>query len=126
MEMSQEAVFNTISVNDQYIAEHRSQPKEIETLAQEAMIEALAAYAHKAWSGWIDYQLSKGNFLSMTDEKGETHRYWLMPPWAVLRWTRQAATPYDELPESEKESDRDEARIMLRILGLLKESPNVE
>lgn len=45
-----------------------------------------------------------------------------IPAEKVQRWQRQLTTPYDELPESEKNSDRDEAQFVLNILreeGLL-------
>ena len=39
-------------------------------------------------------------------------------PESVERWERQVATPYAELSEREKESDRKEARDIVRLLGL--------
>ncbi len=41
---------------------------------------------------------------------------WTMPPWAVERWLRQAKTPYSELSETEKDSDRAEADRFLELL----------
>lgn len=40
----------------------------------------------------------------------------VIPPWAVARWMRQMNTPYADLPEEEKELDRDEADRMLAIM----------
>jgi hypothetical protein len=71
--------------------------------------EELAAYAHDAWSGWMDYIFSKGIF----HDDGT----WTMPAWAAERWRRQAATSYKELPETEKEADRVEANEILSILA---------
>lgn len=71
--------------------------------------EALAEYAHEAWSGWMKYLFSK------CDQTGNT--YATIPIWAVRRWQRQMNTPYVELPEEEKESDRAEADKMLAIMG---------
>lgn len=70
--------------------------------------ETLAAYAHSAWAGWIDYLYSKA--IHRTD--GAI----LIPEWAARRWLRQRETPYADLPEAEKESDRAEADKMLAIL----------
>jgi hypothetical protein len=72
--------------------------------------EALAAYAHEAWSGWMLYLFSKCD----TDEDGGMR----MPKWAVERWSRQMDTEYDRLSEQEKESDRAEADKMLGIMGI--------
>lgn len=70
--------------------------------------EALAEYAHEAWSNWMAYMFSKGDY-----DDGE----WVMPVWAVERWQRQMNTPYAELPEEEKKSDRDNADRMLAIFN---------
>lgn len=72
--------------------------------------EALATYAHEAWSGWMTYLFSKCEY-DLSDDLV------IIPKWAVERWQRQAATPYRELPESEKESDRTEADKMLAIVA---------
>jgi len=70
--------------------------------------DELANYAHEAWSGWIGYLFAK----SIANEDGTI----TIPQWAVDRWNRQAKTPYADLPENEKDSDRDEARKMLAII----------
>lgn len=70
--------------------------------------ERLAAYAHDAWGGWMKYLFSKGTF----NDDGT----WTMPAWAVERWQRQMNTPYAELPEEEKESDREEAEKIIKVL----------
>ena len=74
--------------------------------------EKLAEYAHKAWSGWMDYL-----FLKSTLNLDGTVT---IPVWAVERWKRQAKTPYAELPEGEKKSDRSEADEMLSIVEVAK------
>lgn len=71
--------------------------------------EALAAYAHDAWSGWMEYLFGKCSYDAATDT-------WTIPAWAVERWTRQMVTVYDALPEAEKESDRAEADKMLALI----------
>lgn len=70
--------------------------------------EELASYAHKAWSGWMDYLFEK-SILSVDGTA-------IIPAWAVERWKRQAKTPYEKLPDGEKESDRAEADAILNIV----------
>jgi len=74
----------------------------------ETVREALAAYAHDAWSGWMTYMFS----LGVMAEDGSMR----IPAWAVERWRRQMTTDYADLPGPEKESDRREADRMLTIL----------
>jgi hypothetical protein len=68
--------------------------------------EALAQYAHDtAWSGWMRYLFSK---CTINEDGSVT-----MPAWAVERWTRQMNTPYVDLPESERASDREQADMII-------------
>lgn len=83
----------------------------------EDKIEALAAYAHEAWAGWMRYLFSKMEQEYITTPYGKEIPGLVMPEWAVERWQRQMKTPYADLPETEKESDRDEARKILAVLG---------
>lgn len=78
--------------------------------------EELAAYAHEAWSGMMRWLFSKGEFKNITRD-GEPTTIWIMPSWAVERWQRQMNTPYADLPEPEKVSDRAEADQILAILN---------
>jgi len=71
----------------------------------EEQIEQLAAYAHSAWAGWMNYMFSKCAF----NEDGSA----VVPQWAVERWQRQASTNYADLPEHEKTSDRKEAQAIM-------------
>lgn len=72
------------------------------------MTEKLAAYAHKAWSGWMQYLFEK----SIENEDGTI----TIPKEFAERWKRQANTEYTDLSEGERESDRDEARTMIKIM----------
>ena len=72
------------------------------------MKERLAALAHEQWSGWMQYMFSK----STVNKDGSM----TIPIRAVERWTRQANTPYIELPEKEKMSDRKEADKILSVI----------
>lgn len=57
--------------------------------------------------GWMKYLFMKGTY----NEDGT----WTMPKWAVERWTRQMNTPFQDLPEEEKDTDREEADKFLAI-----------
>lgn len=81
-----------------------------------ALREGLAEYAHDAWAGWMKYLFEKGEFRTVNKEDGTPTKIWVMPDWAADRWTRQMLTPYADLPESEKESDRLEADRMIEIM----------
>jgi len=72
--------------------------------------EQLAAYAHEAWSGWMKYLYQHTSI----NRDGQV----IISPEQSRRWTRQMDTPYADLPENEKESDRAEADKMLAILGI--------
>lgn len=71
--------------------------------------EVLAEVAHSQWSGWMRYIFSKSTF-----NNDETIT---IPDWAAERWKRQAVTPYDQLSEDEKDSDRIEAAKFLEVFN---------
>ncbi len=71
--------------------------------------ERLANLCHEQWSGWVKYMFSKGAF----SENGT----WTMPVEFVQRWYRQMNTPYSELLESERNSDRTEADKFLKVFN---------
>lgn len=62
-------------------------------------VEMMADAQHEIWSHWMEYMFTKGTF----NEDGT----WTMPAWAVERWSRQMKTPYQDLSDKEKQSDRD-------------------
>src|SRR5215217_2057384 len=77
-------------------------------LACKELLEALAAVEHERWSHWQSYLHSRciaGDDGSLT-----------IPAKLVERWSTQLSTPYDELSEVEKESDRDQVRKTLEVL----------
>jgi hypothetical protein len=76
------------------------------------LVEALAAYAHEAWSGWMRYLFSKGRSRPTMAGMAVT----IPGEWAE-RWMRQMNTPYAELRYDEQDSDRKEARRMLAIVA---------
>ena len=77
------------------------------------MIELLATYAHTVWCAWMQYLFSK----CILNEDGSM----LIPPHEVQLWLRQSHTPYLQLPEAEKNADRDEARVMLGMIRTMLE-----
>lgn len=66
------------------------------------IIEVLAAVEHQRWSHWQAYL---HGVCERNDDGSLT-----IPAALVERWERQIATPYDDLSEVEKESDRAEVR----------------
>ena len=75
--------------------------------------ELLAEYNHNAWSGWMAYLFEKCETPFSTAEGKE----YIIPAWAVKRWTRQMTTLYKDLPEDEKKSDLEEADRMIAIIN---------
>ena len=61
-------------------------------------LEELAALEHEQWAHWTKYMLE-----NLTDED-------------IERWKKQIQTPYSELSEKEKESDRKWARKVFTLL----------
>lgn len=76
-----------------------------------ALREVLAALAHEQWSGWMRYLFSRCQPFR--------DGYEIPHEWAS-RWERQMDTPYAELREDEKESDRKEAD---RVIAALRQPP---
>lgn len=73
------------------------------------LIESLAAIEHERWSDWQRYLHSK---CSVNSDGTLT-----IPEWAVTHWTRQINTPYADLTEQEKESDREQVRRYLHLVS---------
>lgn len=74
-------------------------------------VEVVAAECHKQWAGWTAYLLGK------MESWGHDKEYLLMSRVWRDRWQKQIDTPYAALSESEKESDRAEARKILAALS---------
>lgn len=77
-------------------------------MKQEELIEQLADKEHASWARWMEYLFAtceNHNDGSVT-----------IPTDLVLRWSRQAKTPYAELSEREKQSDRDEVAHILPVI----------
>lgn len=64
--------------------------------------EKLAELEHRQWAHWTRYMLDNLSFEN------------------IERWKRQIQTPYNELPEAEKDSDRVWADKVLEVLQAYK------
>ena len=84
-------------------------PEPVPEQEEPSVREALAAYAHEAWSGWMQY-------LFNPERGGHSRNGWRICSESYERWSRQAHTAYADLPEKEKHSDRDEADKMLALM----------
>ena len=76
-----------------------------------ALMEQLAGLEHERWSGWMKYQAEHCYLAGI--ERYDRHR---SGEAFVTRWQRLAKTPYENLTEQEKESDRIEVRKTLAVL----------
>ena len=65
-------------------------------------MELQADVEHEIWSSWMRYMFTCGTI----NDDGT----WTMPKGKVERWQRQMKTPYSELTEREKDSDREQVR----------------
>jgi hypothetical protein len=72
------------------------------------LVEMLARVEHERWSHWQQYMHSK------CDRKPDGSQ--VIPSELVEQWERQIATPYGELSDAEKESDRNQVRRYLPII----------
>lgn len=74
----------------------------------DALIEELAAIEHERWSHWQRYVHGK----AARQPDGSL----VLPAELVERWERQFDSQYEDLPEDEKESDREQVRRYLPVL----------
>lgn len=77
-------------------------------MTKEELIELLADKEHASWARWMQYLFSK------SDAHGDGSV--TIPADLALRWFRQADTPYSDLSEREKQSDRDEVDHIMPII----------
>jgi len=70
--------------------------------------ELLAEYSHKSWSKWMAYLLSK----TLKNENGSV----TIPAKLIEYWKTQMETEYKDLTDSERNSDRFEADMILKVL----------
>ena len=81
----------------------RAEPKDLKNvwrLEMDDLRERLAAIEHDRWAGWQEYMHS----ICVRNADGSL----TIPKESVEHWERQIATPYSELSEKEKDSDREQ------------------
>lgn len=76
---------------------------------RERLLEKLSSIEHGRWSKWKKYIYSKC-IPSSDDGIWQIGEEWL------TKWQRQIDTPYEELSEKEKDSDREQVLSYLPIL----------
>jgi hypothetical protein len=74
----------------------------------DGLVERLAAVEHERWSHWQRYMHEKG----IRQPDGSL----MIPADLVQRWQKQIDTPYAELSEKEKESDREQVRRYVPLI----------
>ena len=74
----------------------------------DGLMERLATVEHERWSHWQKYMHGK----AVKQPDGSL----LIPADLVKQWERQSATPYGELTDKEKESDREQVRKYLPVI----------
>lgn len=70
--------------------------------------EQLAALSHEIWAHWMRYQFS----VCETSLNGSVY----IPVEKIARWTKQIEADYADLTEREKDSDREQADKILKVL----------
>ncbi len=90
----------------------RKEIEERKIAADSPLREQLAALAHEQWSGWMEHVFRK------TEHPFGTPLH-VIPKWAEENWQRQMRTPYAELSEKEKDSDRREADRVLALVEVV-------
>ena len=73
------------------------------------LMEQLASIEHDRWAHWQRYMHGK----AAKQPDGSL----LIPPELVAQWEKQLATPYSELSEKKKESDREQVRKYLPVIA---------
>ncbi len=87
-------------------------------MSEQELIEALADKEHASWARWMLYLFSK----CRVHPDGRM----VIPAELIERWGRQVKTPYAELTEQEKQSDRAEVAHILPVIHEYAKSKNEE
>lgn len=79
------------------------------------IVELLADIEHERWASWQSHLHSK--LYEVNDNRVSlNHHLKIVPTELYDRWERQIKTPYSQLTEAEKQSDRNEVHKTLRAL----------
>ena len=73
------------------------------------LLENLAAIEHERWAHWQRFMHEQG--------KRQSDGSLLLPADLIAKWDRLIKTPYAQLTEKERESDRDQVRRYLPIVA---------
>jgi len=79
-------------------------------LQDPALLEALASVEHERWAHWQRY-------MHEQCVPGQEAGTLVIPAELVTRWARQFRTPYEELPEDERTSDKEQVLEYLKTIN---------
>lgn len=95
---------------------------------KEDLVEKIADFMHDQWSHWMKYQILTKNttmYRSAGHSNVDSDPYYasdgdefevsVIETEDLKRWKRQMNTPYSELSEKEKDSDREWAKKILKL-----------
>jgi hypothetical protein len=74
----------------------------------DGLLDELAAIEHERWAHWQRYVHSKA--------ERQPDGSLLIPADLVARWEKQIGTPFDQLSNKEKSSDREQVQKYLPVL----------
>lgn len=95
-------------------------------MTEQELIELLADKEHASWANWMKYLFNVCEAYSIIDPDGfNRYKGVLIPPELVERWQLQIDTPYDDLSEKEKQSDRDEVSHILPVIREFANKPAI-
>jgi hypothetical protein len=82
-------------------------------MTRDDLVEQLAAIEHERWADWQKYLHSKcwktdRDILPVDGLPPIPRGIHIIPPESLAHWERQIATPYADLSEQEKQSDREQ------------------
>lgn len=76
-----------------------------------SVLEETSHEIHEIWTNWMTYLFTE----SIKNEDGT----YTIPKDKVKRWMNQMRTPYSQLSEKEKNSDREQAIKILEALQIM-------